>query len=136
MPDTGARLTRMRVCIDDMLGPYDAQLDPTHRWNGWLVPQFTLDTVRQIAARTQELADEYGHESFDTIHVIDGGTHRGEPRVVVVHVRWQYHDDQPEHATEVVQPNAEDLHPIGGCEWTWYEAAPAPDTAAYTGDRP
>ncbi|MFD8078987.1 hypothetical protein ACFV3E_40810 [Streptomyces sp. NPDC059718] len=52
-----------RVCIGETLGPYDARVDPTHRWNGWLSPFFTLDTARQLAARTQELADECGHDN-------------------------------------------------------------------------
>ncbi|MFF0291072.1 hypothetical protein [Streptomyces sp. NPDC005262] len=78
--DTASRLIDTRVCIDDMLGPYDAKLNPNNRWNGWLFPNFTLDTVRKIAARTQEAADEYGHDVTDTIYVIDGGIDReGEP---------------------------------------------------------
>lgn len=97
------RMIETRVCIDDMLGPYDCKLDPTNRWNGWLSPYFTLDTARQLAARTIEMADEYGYDCTDTVHVIDGsadsadsvhviegGTNsEHEPRAVVVRIRWR-----------------------------------------------
>ncbi|WP_127356496.1 hypothetical protein [Actinacidiphila soli] len=111
-----------RVCIDDTLGPYDAKLDPANRWNGWLSPRFTLDTVRKLAARTQEMADEYGNDCVDTIHVIDGGTDsEHEPRVVVLHIRWQWFDEGGKSATSIIQP-AEGLYAIGGWEWTWHYA--------------
>ncbi|MEU6325003.1 hypothetical protein [Streptomyces sp. NPDC047009] len=111
-----------RVCIDDTFGPFDATLDPTHRWNGWLCPYFTLDTVRAIAARTQEMADECGYEVVDTVHVIDGGTDQGEPRVVVVQISWQYHDGDAERATSIINPD-DGLYGIGGGEWTWHFAS-------------
>ncbi|REE61478.1 hypothetical protein BX257_4057 [Streptomyces sp. 3212.3] len=113
-----------RVCIDSMLGPYDAKLDPTHRWNGWLSPYFTLDTVRQLAARTQEMAEEDGFDCVDTIHVIDGDTDSdGEPRAVVVHIRWQYLGEGAESAASIIQPNDEGLYGVGGWEWTWHFAS-------------
>ncbi|MGW2700862.1 hypothetical protein [Streptomyces sp. NPDC001340] len=128
-PQQPTPLIETRVCIDDTFGPFDAKLDPTNRWNGWLSPYFTLDTVRELAARTQQMADEYGHDSVDTIHVfpvlhvVDGGTDReGEPRAVVVHIRWQYLDDGAESAATIVQPNDEGLYGIGGWEWTWHFA--------------
>ncbi|WP_324787144.1 hypothetical protein [Streptomyces sp. H51] len=92
MPGTDETVS---VCIDDTLGPYEAKVDRTQRWNGFLVPRFDLDTVRKIAERTQEAAEEYGHDSIDTIHVIDGGTVRGEPRAVVVHAQWQWMTEDP-----------------------------------------
>ncbi|WP_324787145.1 hypothetical protein [Streptomyces sp. H51] len=120
-----------RVCIDDTLGPYEARLDPTNRWNGWLCPRFDLDTVRKIAARTQEMADEYGHDTYDTVHVIDGDARRSEHRAVVLVVRWQYLGGEPgeevEHAVSVISPDADGLYGIGGGEWTWHAAAPDPD---------
>nr|WTB35237.1 hypothetical protein OG781_42410 [Streptomyces sp. NBC_00830] len=127
MPDTDqpqqSPVIETRVCIDDMLGPYDAKLNPTNRWLGWLSPYFTLDTVRKIAARRQELADEYGHDVTDTIHVIEGGADRdGEARSVVLHIRWQYFKEGAESATTVIEPNDEGLYCIGGREWTWHFA--------------
>ncbi|KUN32514.1 hypothetical protein AQJ11_03025 [Streptomyces corchorusii] len=101
-----------RVCIDDTLGPYDARLDPGRRWNGFLMPRFTLDTVRRLSVRTLELADEYGYDSVETVHVIDGysdspssvhfiegGTDReGNPRGAVAHIRWPFLDEDPDRA--------------------------------------
>lgn len=116
-----------RVCIDDTLGPYEAKIDPTNRWKGLVCPRFTLDTVRKIAARTQEQAAKDNYESVETIHVIDGGTDaEGNPRAVVLHVRWAYVEDEEEaqYATLAMQPDDEGLYSIGGDEWNWYEAAP------------
>jgi hypothetical protein len=67
-----AQMIDTRVCIDDMLDPLDCQLDPTNRWNGWLRPHFTLDAARELSAQTLRMADEYGYDCTDTIHVIDG----------------------------------------------------------------
>lgn len=61
-----------RVSIDDMLGPFDCQLDPHNRWNGWMSPYFTLDAARALSAQTLRMADEYGYDCTDTIHVIEG----------------------------------------------------------------
>ncbi|MFJ3248421.1 hypothetical protein [Streptomyces sp. NPDC086782] len=114
--------THMRVCIDDMLGPYDAQVDPTFRWNGWQVPMFTLDTVREIAARTLEMADEYGYDCQDTVHVIEGRVDSRdtvhildsnlqrdtddegedpEPLGIAVRVNWRDVDQGVEQATTI-----------------------------------
>ncbi|WP_327349623.1 hypothetical protein OG772_20285 [Streptomyces sp. NBC_01321] len=121
--DAASPLIETRVCIDDMLGPYDAKLNPDNRWNGWLSPFFTLDTARKIAARTQEMADEDGHDCVDTIHVIDGGIDReGEPRAVVLHISWQYFDEGSQTAASIIQPNDEGLYGIGGWSWTWHFA--------------
>ncbi|MEV5930952.1 hypothetical protein ACPCSG_23680 [Streptomyces cellulosae] len=95
-----------RVCIDDTLGPFDCQLDPANRWNGFLSPLFTLATARKLSAQTLALADECGYDSTETVHVIDGradspdtvhviegGPSRhsedGENLAVAVHVPWR-----------------------------------------------
>ncbi|MFC1415402.1 hypothetical protein [Streptacidiphilus cavernicola] len=118
-PGADAPEIHTRVCIDD-LGPFDAKVDPTDRWNGWLCPYFTLDTVRVLAARTQELAAQDDNDTFDTVHVIDGGTDdNGKPRAIVVHISWQHFTDDPEHAAGFVAPNSEGLYGIGAAEWTW-----------------
>lgn len=117
----------------DMLGPYEAKIDPTKRWKGSASPRFTLDTVRKIAAHTQEQAGEYNYNSVETIHVIDGGTdHEGKPRAVVLHVRWCYIEDEEEaqYATLVMQPDDAGLYSVGGDDWNWYETAPAIEASA------
>jgi hypothetical protein len=96
-----------RVCIDDMLGPFDCTLDPTNRWNGWLSPHFALDAVRALSNQTLRMADEDGYDCVDTIHVIDGradsqdtvhiiegGPSRNreegeETQAVAVHIPWR-----------------------------------------------
>ncbi|MFF2612351.1 hypothetical protein [Kitasatospora sp. NPDC058046] len=110
-----------RVTLD---GPdYRAKVDPTNRWNGWLSPYFTLDTVRELAKWFDQQAEEYGLDAVDTIHVIDGGTTEdGSPRVVVAKVSWMYIGDEgPEECTEIIEPTSEGLYGIGGWEWCWYE---------------
>lgn len=110
---------RTRVTLD---GPetYEAVLDPTDRWHGWVSPRFSLDTARQLAADTASQAEQHGHDSVDTIHVIEGGTDRdGRPRAVVMHIRWLYHDEGPEASVTVIAPDEDGLYGIGGWDWTW-----------------
>ncbi|WP_405526838.1 hypothetical protein OG426_30640 [Streptomyces canus] len=116
LADSNARMIETRVCIDDRLGPYDAKLVPANRWHGSVSPFFTLDVVRELAARTQEVAHEYGHDRNDTIHVIDS---QREPRALVLHIRWSYLDQDGGSAVSIIQPNDEGLYGIGGWEWTW-----------------
>lgn len=114
-----------RVCIDDTLGPFDAKVDPAHLWNGWVIPHFPLDAVRALAEQTQRLAEEYGAESTETVHVLDvGGKDRdGNPMVVVCKVAWQYFDEGGEYATDIIEPGEDGLYSIGGGEWTWHYAS-------------
>jgi len=112
--------TDTKVCIDDYFGPYDAKVDLSDRWNGWLCPSFTLDTVRALAARSQELAHAEGHDVVDTIHVIEGGAEDdGTPRAIVVHVRWQYFADSRQRAAQILTPDSDGRYGIGAAEWTW-----------------
>lgn len=104
-----------RVCIDDMLGPFDCKLDPTNRWNGWLSPYFTLDAARKLSTQTLTMADEYGYDctdtihvidgradSADTVHVIDGGTDsEHEPQGVTVRIRWSQLDQDADGAVSI-----------------------------------
>ncbi|MGA5643371.1 hypothetical protein ACPCTN_32095 [Streptomyces cinereoruber] len=107
-----------RVCIDDTLGPFDCKLDPANRWNGFLSPHFPLDAARQLSAQTLRLAEEYGYDctdtihviegradSPDTVHVIEGGPSRHgedeETLAVAVRVNWRRADRDPSHAAAV-----------------------------------
>ncbi|MFF4147166.1 hypothetical protein ACFY0A_38960 [Streptomyces sp. NPDC001698] len=111
------------VSLDDMLGPYDCQLDPTNRWNGWMSPYFTLDVARELSAQTLREADEYGYDCYDTIHVIDGRADSRdtvhilasdikrntdddedgdrEPLAVAVRINWGDLDQGAEQATTI-----------------------------------
>ncbi|WP_331733956.1 hypothetical protein OHU34_46200 (plasmid) [Streptomyces sp. NBC_00080] len=108
-----------RVWIDTSFGPFPAKVDPADRWNNSLRPRFTLDTVREVAARTQEMAEVCGYESVDTAHVIDGDTLRGGPRAVVLFVTWRHYDANPEEVTHVITPDEEGLYTIGAGCWAW-----------------
>ncbi len=100
---------------------YAAQVHPTNRWNDWVSPSFTLDTVRQLAADTQADAAKYGHDAVDTIHVIEGGTDtEGEPRAIVLHIRWAHHGQSPKQGAAIGHPGKDGRYYIGGWEWTWY----------------
>lgn len=107
-----------RVCIDDTLGPFDCKLDPGHRWNGWLSPHFPLASARQLSAQTLRMAEEYGYDctdtihviegredSPDTVHIIEGGPSRysedGEVLAVAVRVNWRRTDRDTAHAATV-----------------------------------
>ncbi|WP_329212029.1 hypothetical protein [Streptomyces sp. NBC_01708] len=176
-------MIRTRVCIDDMLGPFDCKLDPSNRWNGWMSPHFTLDTVRELSHQTLRMADEYGYDCTDTIHVIDGredsrdtvhiiergpspnseghempaiavrirwsnvtrdavaattigratpndrkaarrskATGRGAQRSVVIHIRWQWIDEDSDTAATAEPRGKDGLYAVGGWEWTWHYA--------------
>ncbi|GGZ23479.1 hypothetical protein GCM10010387_15830 [Streptomyces inusitatus] len=112
--------------IDDMFGPLDCQLAPDNRWNGWLSPAFTLDATRQLSAQTLRMADKYGYDSVDTIHVIDGRADSAEtvhiidsgltyeindegdtaPLAVAVRINWRALNRGESGATEITRANA------------------------------
>lgn len=50
--------------IDNQFGPLEGVHNPTHRWNGWAVPMFTMDSVLRI----QKVCKE------DLFSVYDEGT--------------------------------------------------------------
>ncbi|MFJ4343037.1 hypothetical protein [Streptomyces sp. NPDC088915] len=109
-----------RVCIDDTLGPFDCKLDPANRWNGWLSPHFPLDSARRLSAQTLRMAEEYGYDCTDTIHVIEGredspdtvhiieggpSRHGEEDEVLAVAVRvnWRHVDRDAGRAATVTE---------------------------------
>ncbi|MFD3851667.1 hypothetical protein ACFWVB_38215 [Streptomyces microflavus] len=115
-------LTATRVSIPGVIGPYDAYVHLGDQWNGFARPLFALDTVREIAAHTQILADEGGCNSVVTAHVIDGDPDsEGMPRAVVLTVNWQFWDQDggASKVTTVAESTAEGLYPVGGSSWTW-----------------
>ncbi|MGY5035145.1 hypothetical protein ACWC9U_30730 [Streptomyces sp. 900116325] len=90
-----------RVCIDDMLGPFDCKLNPANRWNGWLSPHFTLDTARELSAQTLRIADEYGYDCADTVHVIDGREDSGDTVHIIEGGTNPYSEDHEQVAIAV-----------------------------------
>lgn len=83
-----------RVCIDDILGPFDCKLDPTFLWNGFLSPNFTLPVTRELSAQTLRMADEYGYDCTFTIHVIDGRADSPETVHIIESGLSRYNEDQ------------------------------------------
>ncbi|MFD5788606.1 hypothetical protein ACFWH1_18535 [Streptomyces sp. NPDC127037] len=101
---------------------YPARLNPDARWNGWVCPAFTLDTVRQIAADTQAAAERNGHLCTDTIHVTDGGfTSEGEPQALVMRISWLLLDEGDSTAIEIIKPSGDGMYAIGSHAWCWSE---------------
>ncbi|MET7809779.1 hypothetical protein ABZT26_02830 [Streptomyces sp. NPDC005395] len=99
---------------------YPALVDPDDQHDGYVRPWFDLDTVRRIAADTQAAAEEYGHGSIDTVHVLDG-TVDGTGHAVVLLVTWMdLGTDCHEQAAEIVQPNADGRYAVGGHDWCWF----------------
>lgn len=119
-------LKMIRVTTDGTIC-YDAWVDPTNRWNGYLSPSFPLGEVRKLAKDTQ--ADMESGYQVDTIHVVDGyqlpeidGVIRRTPATVVLFIEWDDADKGPEQATTIVVPDENGRYPIGGYKWTWYQA--------------
>ncbi|MFZ3595070.1 hypothetical protein [Streptomyces sp. BH104] len=130
---------RVTVCNNDK-NRYPAYVDADERHGeGWVRPYFDVDTVRELAANTQAEAAQFGHGSIDTVHVIDGGTNGGYPRVVVAVICWMDIETKGiDGATAIVEPIrvrddedgddpdgiGEPLYPVGGFEWCWYAMSP------------
>lgn len=115
-------LTATRVLLPGIMGPYDALVDLKDGWNSYLRPLFTLATVREIAARTQVLAEECGSNDVVTAHVIDGDPgYEGEPRSVILTVNWHYWngDKGAKNVTDILTPTEDGLYQLGGSSWCW-----------------
>ncbi len=111
---------------------YEAVADKSNRWNGFLSPRFTLETVKQIAADCQKGIEEFGRDSQDEILVLEApelneADDEGEERkaAVVLHIRWSYiHSDGPATCATVIAPGEDGRYAIGAWEWTWAEVSP------------
>ncbi|MEV5930951.1 hypothetical protein ACPCSG_23675 [Streptomyces cellulosae] len=121
-PAPGRPLSEMidvMVCANDR-DRFPAKVDPADQRDGFVKPWFDLDTVRRIAADSQEDAAEHGHGSVDTVHVLDG-TVSGRAHAVVLVVSWMYlGGERSERATQILQPNAVGRYAVGGHDWGWY----------------
>ncbi|WP_030236839.1 hypothetical protein [Streptomyces sp. NRRL S-350] len=107
------------VCCNDR-DRYPAMVDPADQRDGYVKPWFDLETVREIAAASQEEAARYGHGSVDTVHVLDGDV-SGTAHAVVLVVCWMYlGGERAEEAAEILRPNADGRYAVGGHEWCWY----------------
>jgi hypothetical protein len=94
----------MRVTISGIYSEYVVPYNPD-RWNGWGIPGFTLDQVRQLVTETDAAAATAPPNQTDTITISEDG-------VVSVH-SGQYDE------TTVVPPSPEGLYYIGAADWAW-----------------
>jgi hypothetical protein len=44
----------------------------------------------------------------------------GEPRAIVLHIRWAHHGQSPKQGAAIGHPGKDGRYYIGGWEWTWY----------------
>ncbi|ABD11094.1 hypothetical protein ThrDRAFT_03669 [Frankia casuarinae] len=94
----------MRVTISGVYSEYEVPANDD-RWNGFAVPGFTLDQVRQLAAETDALGATVDADEIDTITIGDDG-------IVSVHSgHW--------NCTTIVVPDPDGLYYVGGYEWAW-----------------
>lgn len=99
---------------------YTGWIDPSDQKEGHVRPWFDLDTVRRIADATHAEAEEHGHGSVDTVHVLDGSV-SGEDHAVVLVIVWMYlGGEHHQEAVRVVEANEEGRYDIGGHDWQWY----------------
>ena len=70
----------MRVTISGVYSEYEVPANDD-RWNGFAVPGFTLDQVRQLAAETDALGATVEGDEIEKITIGDDGivsVHRGD----------------------------------------------------------
>ena len=94
----------MRVTIAGIYSEYEVPFNDD-RWNGWGIPGFTLDQVRQLAAESDVAAATSPPGETDTITISEDG-------VVSVH-SGQYDE------TTIVPPSPDGLYFIGAADWAW-----------------
>lgn len=51
----GPTVRPMKVWIPDLMGPYEAEVVVGGRWNGWLIPRFSYQTVGLLVADSKRL---------------------------------------------------------------------------------
>ncbi|MCM3883147.1 hypothetical protein [Frankia sp. R82] len=100
----------MRVTLDS-LGEYEVPASDVS-WNGFAVPGFTLDQVREIAANLDLSRLAIGSDDQETITIGEDGT-------VTMRITGSGEVDDPDRE-ETVTPDPHDgLYYIGGHRWAW-----------------
>ncbi|WP_030200635.1 hypothetical protein [Streptomyces sp. NRRL S-87] len=99
---------------------YPALIDPAERWNGFVIPYFTLGTVRRIAEVHAALAVRDGYDFAPTIHVHEGGVNaEGDPRALVLKIEWTWFDQDGPDSGNVLKPTEDGYYCVGAYEWAW-----------------
>ena len=95
------------VAIDDLIGPYPAQVQAQYRWNGWAIPRFSIDVAHRIAEDTQRLAAGCVPGVVEVVRVAGD-------RVEIIR-----NPDAGGGDVEGVGPDRDGLYWIGAMAWTW-----------------
>ncbi|MFJ5890317.1 hypothetical protein [Streptomyces californicus] len=120
-PDPGAKSPMIEALVTcNGSDQYTGWIDPADQKDGHVRPWFDLDAVRRIADAAQADAEEHGHGSVDTVHVLDGSV-GGEDHAVVLVIVWMYlGGERHQEAVRVVEANDDGRYDIGGHDWQWY----------------
>lgn len=114
MPHSGqtrpGRLHDGIVSIDEW-GPFRAKIVSDQRWNGWVVPYFTIEQVQILAAETARKNALWGETLLCPITIDERGI------VTITDPQW----DDDEGRAEIATPSADGLYSIGGFSWCWSE---------------
>jgi len=84
---------------------------PEERWNGFAVPWFDLETVREIAAATAELG-----EGYDVVEIRDDAD---APEGVSVWITANPDDGHTYETETTTTRDGQTLYAVGGWCWTW-----------------
>jgi hypothetical protein len=124
----------MLVCADDVHA-YEALVDESDRWNGWLSPRFTLEVVKKMAADMQVYLKRHGYSDQEQLVVVeapgytglyegmDEDEHDDVPAAVVMKISWLYAFDEPKTCTQIITPDKDGLYSVGAWEWCWHEVS-------------
>lgn len=113
-----AALTATRVTIDGV-ATFDALVDSSFTWNGWLAPWFTHAESLRIAAWLAETPapEETQRLDFEQADIeVDPATHEINPLVAILSTD----DEAIEQRSRVI--DGVRYYAIGAFEWVWTEA--------------
>lgn len=113
---SGGQWRAGRVHIDDFLGPFDAEIDTTTRWNGWACPRFTREVAQKVAEQSVEpIPLESGEGSLPS----DYSSWRWDGDVLELVRNVEVHGDSDPQRWE---PDDHRRYHVGSWSWTWSES--------------
>lgn len=107
MSAMSGRYVIAQVWLDEVHGPFVAEVLEDYRWNGWACPRFSREQAQAIAAA----ASDYGDWSWD-----------GEVLRCVLSELQVGTDDNGERFREAWAPDAQGKYAVGSMSWTWDSA--------------
>ena len=91
---------------------FDGWHNPEERWNGFAVPYFELDTVREIASACNAMrADD--PDAYDVVEIRD---YTEPDKGVSV---WVHTDDDAYEVETRTLADGQTVYSVGGWAWTW-----------------